>query len=133
MPGSAIYLPKAKPEGRLKQALESDPGKANLGDLSAEPSRPSAPFSPDQWIHSKGLDQAIHLLLPVHPLSYPANIGSIKFGNHGFFYPILPSLPALVLFPYIWRGWLPTVDLVIPAFEVVPVCYSMPVYTCFDI
>lgn len=53
MPGSAIYLPKAKPEGplgRLKQALESDPEKANLGDLRQN--------------------------LPGHPLLFPQTNGS---------------------------------------------------------
>jgi hypothetical protein len=69
--------------------------------MSANPSRVSAPFSPDSADPPKcSGTRSSTILLPVHAVN-SGIYGLIKLGKHGTSCAVLPSLPGSVLFAYI--------------------------------
>lgn len=82
--------------------FEKNPDWANLGDFRQKlPEHPLLFPQSQQDPPLRSRPKLSTLLLPVHCCQ---SIGLIRSGNHGIFYLVLPSLPALVPFLLYLRG-----------------------------
>lgn len=80
------------------KTLKEDPDWANLGDFRQKLPEHPLPFFPSP--SESTIEVSTKLLTPIAS-ALASSIGLIRSGNHGIFYLVLPSSPALVPFSYI--------------------------------